>query len=545
MGLIKKEILVKETSVMTLEDIMSSATKVANSFQNSSINKKQDGSFIDYFFVDVLDSRNKNLYRVYSSACEIMYGLHKQDNGYIFYTLIDNENTNNNTDAVTLPGGNGDNGNPSSGDVEDGVYEDDYPIELEYTHFSKSVIPWSFESFERPILVDTEFTTKTVTELQEIYGAEYKEDNIVYYINVGRNTYEKNRYLPIYKTDTVEFVNIPIGVPGGEKIDTNSLFTLSASVSSPEVKVNNISQFKLNYGTNNGTAVSGLNVLRTILFGPDAYKHRCLIKINGKFLCNYNTSEEKPTRTRKLVQVISDKAANYNTTAFNNIGVIAYASSYTNTLIADLFSTGVLYSLHGTAKAAGGKMGVCLTTTAFVPEQVFNVEQPNKLKVKFYKFINAITDCINVDVIKNEVLPYLNTNLPKWKDEFAINDSDNINFASLNGELVSMYIKSKYGLNVYNAATRLLNTANNILLVDIETKEVYIAIVDIADANKIIVYGKYSLPISSFYTDNGFKVNPTLKYTGNALSEYLRNDTEFKLLDTPITIINQARDILV
>lgn len=537
MGLIKKEILVKETSVMTLEDIILNATKVVNSFQNSGTNKKQDGSFIDYFFVDVLDSRNKNLYRVYSSACEIMYGLQKQDNGYIYYTLIDNENTNNNTDAGTLPGGDGDNGNPS-GDVEDGVYEDDYPIELEYTHFSKSDIPWSFESFERPVLVESEFATKTVTELQEIYGAEYEENNIAYYINVGKNSYENNRYLPIYKTDAVEFVNIPIGVPGGEKIDTNSLFTLSASVSSPEVKVNNISQYKLTYGTNNGVTISGLNLLRTILFGPDVYKHRCLIKINGKFLCNYITSEEKPTRTRKLVQVISNKAASYTTAAFNNVGVIAYASSYTSALIADLFSMSVLYGLHGTAKAAGGKMGVYLTTTVFVPEQVFNVEQPNKLKVKFYKFNSSVTDCINVDVIKNEVLPYLNTNLPKWKDEFAINDSENINYVSLNGELVNMYIKSKCGLNV-------LTNTNNILLADIETKEVYIALVDIADANKIIVYGKYSLPISSFYTDNGFKVVPVLKYTGTTLTAYLRDDTEFTLLDTPITIINQARDILV
>ena len=539
MALLKKEIIIKPTSVMTLSQIKLAVKGIANGYQTAPTNKKTDGSFIDYFFADIYDARDGNVYRIFSDACETMYGLVKVDN-YLFYTLIDKANEANNTPAETLPGGtNGENGT-TTGNVEDSNYEADYPIELEWSHFCKEPISWSFDSFDRPVLLETDFTTKTVEQLQEIYGTEYTEANIMYYIKVGTNTYENSRYVPVYKTDVVEFDAIPIGVPGGEKIDTNQLFKNSAVAVTPEVKINNIVQYGLTVNTTNAAGISGLNLVRNILFGGSTFKYKSFIKINAKYLCNYRSSEEKASRQRRLVYVTNASTTSFSAATFNNVGVIAYASSYTGTLISGMFALSMLYKLHNTAQATGGKMGAYMSASTFASEQTFNVAQEKNLKIKFYKHpvLVQLTDFINVDIIKNIVLPYLNLNVPNWVDIFSINDIENIDFNVLNSELVNLYIKHKYNITV-------LTTTYSFLLIDIESKVLYLAVADTVDANKIFIYGKYTLGPSTFFTDAGFKTAITTKYTGTALQAYLRSDTGFTFLETPLQIINPARDILV
>lgn len=536
MALLKKEIIIKTTSIMTLSQVKVACRGIVNSFQTAITNKKTDGTFIDYFFADIYDARDGNVYRIFSDSCESMYSLNKID-GYLFYTLIDKVNSGTVTPPETLPGGTtGDNGN-TTGDIEDTNYEDDYPIELEWTHFSKEVISWSFESFNRPILLETDFTTKTVEQLQEIYGAEYNEANIAYYIKVGNNTFENNRYVPIYKTDVVEFENIPVGVPGGEKIDTMSLFSVSTANVSPEVKINDIVQQKLNVGTTNTTLISGLNLYRTIIFGPNAYKNNCFIKINGAYLANYSSSEEKPTRKRRLVTVVSDLASNYTANTFNKVGVVPYASSYTVTLLDGLFGIRTFYKLHNTVQATGGKMGYFLTTSLFIPEIFFNATNSKKLKIKYFRYLNNLNDIVPVDTIKDIVVPYLNINVPDWMDTFAINDTDNINYETLNNELINLYLKHKTNLS-------LNTTTQSMILLDINSKVLYAAVTDTIDPTKIVIYGKYSRVVSDIHTDNGFKTSPSAKYAGTILELYLRTDPGFELLATPIKIINPARDIL-
>lgn len=537
MALLKKEIIVKTTSTMTLSQIKVACRGIVNSFQTANINKKTEGTFIDYFFADIYDARDGNTYRIFSDSCESMYSLIKTD-GYLFYTLIDKANSGTVTPPETLPGGaTGDNGN-TIGDIEESNYEDDYSIELEWSHFSKEVISWSFESFNRPILLETDFTTKTVEQLQEIYGAEYNEANIAYYIKVGNNTFENNRYVPIYKTDVVEFENIPVGVPGGEKIDTTSLFSVGTGNASPEVKINDIIQQKINAGTTNATLISGLNLYRTIIFGPNAYKNNCFIKINGAYLANYSSSEEKPTRKRRLVTVVSNLASNYTSGTFNKVGVIPYAASFTTTLVDGLFSIGVFYKLHNTLQATGGKMGIFLTTTLFIPEIFFNATNSKKLKIKYYRYLNNLYDIVPADTIKDVVVPYLNINVPDWMDTFAINDTDNINYETLNNELINLYLKHKINLS-------LNTTSPSMVLLEINSKVFYAAVTDTLDPTKIVIYGKYSRVVSDMHTDNGFKTFSSTKNMGGSTEWYLRTDPGFELLATPIKIINPARDILL
>lgn len=537
MALLKKEIIIKTTSVMTLSQIKVACRGIVNSFQTAITNKKTEGTFIDYFFADIYDARDGNVYRIFSDNCESMYSLIKTD-GYLFYTLIDKVNSGTVTPPETLPGGaTGDNGN-TTGDIEDTDYEDDYPIELEWTHFSKEAVSWSFESFNRPILLETDFTTKTVEQLQEIYGVDYNEANIAYYIKVGDNTFENNRYVPIYKTDVVEFENIPVGVPGGEKIDTMILFNVSTANVSPELKINDIVQQKLNTGTTNAALISGLNIYRTIIFGPNAYKNNCFIKINGAYLSNYSSSEEKSTRKRRLVTAVSGLANNYTMGTFNKVGVIPYASPFTNTLVDGSFRTNALYGLHNTVKTTGGKMGCFIGTNLFIPEIFFNATSSKKLKIKYFRYLNNLLDIVPVDTIKDVIVPYLNINVPDWMDTFAINDTDNINYETLNNELINLYLKHKINIS-------LNTTTPSMVLLDINSKVLYAAVTDTLDPTKVVIYGKYSRVVSDMHTDNGFKTIPSTKSLGGSTEWYLRTDPKFELLATPIKIINPARDILI
>ena len=275
-----------------------------------------------------------------------------------------------------------------------------------------------------------------------------------------------------------------------------------------------------------------------MIFGPDAYKNNCFIKINGAYLSNYSSSEEKPTRKRRLVTVLSDLAGNYTTTTFNKVGVVAYAASYTITLVDGLFKVGALYKLHNTAQAAGGKMGYFITTSLFIPEIFFNATNSKKLKIKYYRYLNNLYDIVPADTIKNIVVPYLDLNVPNWIDTFAINDTDNINYETLNNELINLYLKHKTNLS-------LNTTTPSMILLDINSKVLYAAVTDTLDTTKIYIYGKYSRVVSDMHTDNGFKASFIDKYLGNAKEQYLRTDPGFELLTTPMKIINPARDILI
>lgn len=89
-GLYKKEILVKPTSTATKEQAIAATRTFVNSFQNAAANKDGNGNFIDYFFGDCYDSRNGNIYRVFSDACSGYYAMPNTD-GLVKYDIIDND----------------------------------------------------------------------------------------------------------------------------------------------------------------------------------------------------------------------------------------------------------------------------------------------------------------------------------------------------------------------------------------------------------------------------------------------------------------------
>ena len=73
---------------MTLDVVKTATRTMVNSYQNSATNKNTNGTFKDFFFMDIYDSRDGSLYRIYADACETEYGLPKV-NGVIFYTVVD------------------------------------------------------------------------------------------------------------------------------------------------------------------------------------------------------------------------------------------------------------------------------------------------------------------------------------------------------------------------------------------------------------------------------------------------------------------------
>ena len=73
-GLYKKEVLIRPTSTITVQGAKDFATNWMNdTFQNVDSNKDADGKFIDYFFADVFDARDGNIYRVFTGACTDKY----------------------------------------------------------------------------------------------------------------------------------------------------------------------------------------------------------------------------------------------------------------------------------------------------------------------------------------------------------------------------------------------------------------------------------------------------------------------------------------
>ena len=92
MGLVKKETIIKPTSSMTLDAVKTATRTMINSYQNGTTNKNTNGTFKDFFFMDIYDSRDGSLYRIYADACETEYGLPKV-NGVIFYVVVDKSGT--------------------------------------------------------------------------------------------------------------------------------------------------------------------------------------------------------------------------------------------------------------------------------------------------------------------------------------------------------------------------------------------------------------------------------------------------------------------
>ena len=92
MGLVKKETIIKPTSSMTLDAVKTATRTMINSYQNGTTNKNTNGTFKDFFFMDIYDSRDGSLYRIYADACETEYGLPKVG-GVIFYVVVDKSNT--------------------------------------------------------------------------------------------------------------------------------------------------------------------------------------------------------------------------------------------------------------------------------------------------------------------------------------------------------------------------------------------------------------------------------------------------------------------
>ena len=92
MGLVKKETIIKPTSSMTLDAVKTATRTMVNSYQNGAANKNTNGTFKDFFFMDIYDSRDGSLYRIYADACETEYGLPKV-NGVIFYVVVDKSGT--------------------------------------------------------------------------------------------------------------------------------------------------------------------------------------------------------------------------------------------------------------------------------------------------------------------------------------------------------------------------------------------------------------------------------------------------------------------
>ena len=89
MALYKKEVLIKPTSVSTHDEAVATTRAFVNSFQNMPTNKDGSGAYIDFFFADLFDSRNGNLYRVFSDACTTQYAM-PNIGGLIKYTILDN-----------------------------------------------------------------------------------------------------------------------------------------------------------------------------------------------------------------------------------------------------------------------------------------------------------------------------------------------------------------------------------------------------------------------------------------------------------------------
>lgn len=85
-GLYKKEVLIREVSSVSVQAAKTwSIGWITNTFQEDPDNINPDGSYKDFFFADIFDSRDGNIYRVYTEACKPQYSMTN-----IEYTILDN-----------------------------------------------------------------------------------------------------------------------------------------------------------------------------------------------------------------------------------------------------------------------------------------------------------------------------------------------------------------------------------------------------------------------------------------------------------------------
>ena len=97
-GLYKKEVLIREVSTISVQAAKDwTINWITNEFQEAESNKStqydEDGNpiyvdsygYIDYFFADIFDSRDGNIYRVYSESCRPKYSMTN-----IEYSILDN-----------------------------------------------------------------------------------------------------------------------------------------------------------------------------------------------------------------------------------------------------------------------------------------------------------------------------------------------------------------------------------------------------------------------------------------------------------------------
>lgn len=71
----KKEVVIRPSSTISVQGGKDWTKNWLDSFQNDPSNLNPDGTYIDYFFGDMFDSRTSNLYRIFSSACQSKYSL--------------------------------------------------------------------------------------------------------------------------------------------------------------------------------------------------------------------------------------------------------------------------------------------------------------------------------------------------------------------------------------------------------------------------------------------------------------------------------------
>jgi hypothetical protein len=89
MALYKKEVVVRPNSTATYEQAITATRNFVNGFQNATSNSNGSGGFIDFFFADLFDARDGNIFRVFSDACATEYSM-PSVNGLIKYDIVNN-----------------------------------------------------------------------------------------------------------------------------------------------------------------------------------------------------------------------------------------------------------------------------------------------------------------------------------------------------------------------------------------------------------------------------------------------------------------------
>jgi len=71
----KKEVVIRQTSTISITGAKDWTKNWLSSFQNKPENIDASGGYIDYFFADLFDARTGNLYRIFSDAAGAKYSM--------------------------------------------------------------------------------------------------------------------------------------------------------------------------------------------------------------------------------------------------------------------------------------------------------------------------------------------------------------------------------------------------------------------------------------------------------------------------------------